>query len=147
MKAFKEFSARFAQSVCILTHDNLGDKRSCTISSYSSVSASIDVNTFSFSLAQNSFMADIVREKSEVKITLLSHNQTNVARYYATNRFDAERINIDRVVAEAIGVVTGIIVRCIPVGGSILFLAEVQNIALTPVDSRPLVYRLRNYES
>ena len=146
MTAFKEFSARFAQSVCILTHDDLGTERSCTISSYSSVSASIEVNIFSFSLTRNSLMADIVRDNSTVRITLLSHRQLNVAKFYVKNRFDSKQFSIDRVVAESIGVVTGRIARSVPIGNSILFLAEVQDISLTPSDSRPLVYRLKQYE-
>jgi flavin reductase (DIM6/NTAB) family NADH-FMN oxidoreductase RutF len=146
MTAFKEFSARFAQSVCVLTHDNFGVKRSCTISSYSSVSASTDADIFSFSLAQNSFMAGIMQESSTVQITLLSHHQSSVARYYAGNRIDSDYFNIDDVVAESIAVVTGTITRSIPVGSSMLYLTEVENIVLVSVDSRPLVYRLRNFE-
>jgi flavin reductase (DIM6/NTAB) family NADH-FMN oxidoreductase RutF len=146
MTVFKDFSARFAQSVCLLTFDDLGVKKSCTISSYSSVSASLEVDTFSFSLAQNSFMAGILQENSKVQITLLRHHQSNVARYYAGNRFDSSQFNIDRVVAESIGVITGRVARAIPVVGSVLYLSEVENIVLVSLDSRPLVYRLRNYE-
>jgi flavin reductase (DIM6/NTAB) family NADH-FMN oxidoreductase RutF len=146
MTAFKEFSARFAQSVCLLTHDNFGVKKSCTISSYSSVSASTDADIFSFSLAQNSFMAGIMQEGSKVQITLLGQHQSNVARYYAGNRFDSNYFNIDDVVAESIAAVTGKISRSIPVGSSMLYLSEVENILMVSVDSRPLVYRLRNFE-
>ena len=53
---------------------------------------------------------------------------------------------MDRVTAECIGVVTGRIDRTIPVGGSILCIAEVKEIMLKRENSRPLVYRLRNYE-
>jgi len=146
MTAFKEFSSRFAQSVCILTHDNLGIESSCTISSYGSVSASIDMDFFSFSLTQNSFMAGIVRQNSNVRITLLSHHQSNVAKFYVENRFNSDGFSMDRVTAECIGVVTGRIDRTIPVGGSILCIAEVKEIMLKRENSRPLVYRLRNYE-
>jgi len=146
MTAFKEFSARFAQSVCILTHDNLGVKSSCTISSYSSVSTSLDADICLFSLTQNSFMAGIVRESSKIQIALLNHYQSDVATYYARNRFDSERFNIDRVVAESVGVITGLIAESISVGGSVVYIAEIQNIELSPLDFRPLVYRLRNYE-
>ena len=146
MTTFKEFSSRFAQSVCILTHDNLGIEKSCTISSYNSVSASIEMNFFSFSLTQNSFMAGIMRQNSNVRISLLSHHQLSVAEFYVENRFDSERFSMDRVAAESIGVVTGRIARIIPVGASVLCLAEAQDIKLTRENTRPLVYRLRNYE-
>ena len=146
MTAFKEFSARFAQTVCLLTHDILGAQRSCTISSYSSVSTSTDVDVFSFSLAQDIFMAGMMQESSKVQITLLGRHQSNVAKYYARNRFDSDRFEINRVVAESIGVVKGSITKSIPVGSSVLYLAEVENIELFSLDSRPLVYLLRNYE-
>jgi flavin reductase (DIM6/NTAB) family NADH-FMN oxidoreductase RutF len=146
MTTFKDFSARFAQNVCILTHAELGIERSCTISSYSSVSASASVNYFSFSLAQNSFMAGIVGENSKVKVTLLSHGQRKVAEFYVRNRFDSEQFNINRVCAESNGFVTGRVTGHLIVGGSILYLAQVQEVALNPEISMPLIYRLRNYD-
>lgn len=146
MKDFKEFSARFAQSVCILTCENLGVKSSCTISSYSSVSASANLNIFAFSLTKNSFMESVLQRDSEVRLTLLSENQTSVAKYYTANRFNSGQFSIVRIAAAAIGTITGSITRSIPVGNSILYLAKVQNLVLTQLDVRPLVYRLRNYE-
>lgn len=145
MTEFKEFLARFAQNVCILTLDNLGDKRSCTISSFNSVSASIEQSIFAFALTQDSLMASIVRENSRVTVTLLSDCQSNVASYYVKNRFDSGRFAMNRVAIKSIGVVTGRISKAIPVGSSTLYLAEVQGVKLTQVDSRPLIYRLRNY--
>ena len=146
MTDFKEFYARFSQSVCILTFDNFGEEKSCTISSFSSVSASADQSIFSFSLTQNSFMAGIVRENCEVKVTLLSHGQSKVADYYVKNRFDSDVFTMNRVVGESIGVVTGKIFKSMPVGSSILYLTEVQEIIFAEMDAKPLVYRLRSYE-
>jgi len=145
MTEFKEFSARFSQSVCVLTFGSLGEEKSCTISSFSSVSASVDLNIFSFSLTQNSFMAGIVRENHEVKVTLLSHHQSSVADYYVKNRFDSGEFSIDRVINESIGVVKGKIINSMLVGSSILYLAEVQGITFSDSDAKPLVYRLRSY--
>lgn len=91
-------------------------------------------------------MAEIVRDNSAVRITLLSQHQLNVAKFYTRNRFDSKQFSIDRVAAESIGVVTGKIAKSIPVGSSILYLTEVQDISLPPINFRPLVYRLKNYE-
>ena len=142
---FKEFYARFSQSVCILTFDNLGEEKSCTISSFSSVSASTELSIFSFSLTQNSFMAGIVRDNYEVKVTLLSHGQSSVADYYVKNRFASGEFSMDRVANESIGAVRGKIFKSILVGSSILYLTEVQEITFADVDAKPLVYRLRSY--
>lgn len=145
MTDFKEFSARFAQSVCILTFDNFGEEKSCTISSFSSVSASTNLSIFSFSLTQNSFMAGIMRENYEVTVTLLSQSQSRVADYYVKNRFDSGEFSMGRVVDESIGVLTGKIFKSMLVGSSILYLAEVQEVKFVEIDSKPLVYRLRSY--
>lgn len=146
MTLFKEISSILAQSVCILTHDHFGIERSCTISSYGSVSASMGIDFFSFSLTQDSFMAGIVRHNSNVRITLLSQQQSSVAKFYVKNRYNSEGFSMDRVGAGALGIVAGRVDRTILVGGSILYLAEVQEIKLLRDNSRPLVYRLRNYE-
>lgn len=146
MKAFREISARFAQTVCLLTHDNLGTRKSCTISSYNPISTSINSGIFSFSLTRDSFMAGNIEENSKVQVTLLNYNQSNIAEFYAKNRSDSDRINIENVAAESIGFIKGKVFKSIPVGSSVLYLSEVENIEFCSLDLRPLVYRLRNYE-
>jgi hypothetical protein len=90
-------------------------------------------------------MAGIVRENYDVKVTLLRHDQSNVADFYVKNRIDSDVFSVKRVINESIGVVTGKVFKSVPIGSSVLYLAEVQDITLVHPDSKPLVYRLRKY--
>jgi flavin reductase (DIM6/NTAB) family NADH-FMN oxidoreductase RutF len=91
-------------------------------------------------------MAGNIEENSKVQVTLLNYNQSNIAEFYAKNRSDSDRINIENVAAESIGFIKGKVFKSIPVGSSVLYLSEVENIEFCSLDLRPLVYRLRNYE-
>lgn len=147
MTTFKDFSANFAQSVCLLTVEAPDEEKTCTISSYNSVSASREADLFSFSLATGSYMAGVINESSNVRVSLLSSSQSSAADHFVKNRTSSDEICLDEVVLASIGFVKGAVTSSISVGASTLYVVTVRQIEILNPNKWPLVYRLRSYQS
>lgn len=147
MSAFKDFSAHFAQSVCLLTSQDAGGEKTCTISSYNSVSSSLDEDLFSFSLSSNSYMAGVIEDTSHVRVCLLGSNQSTAANYFVKNRTANAEFDLSNIVSTSIGFVQGEVISNIHVGASTLYIVAVHKIEILNANLTPLVYRLRQYQS
>ena len=147
MSVFKDFSAHFAQSVCLLTSKDGSGEKTCTISSYNSVSSSLDSDLFSFSLSSNSYMAGVVKETSHVRVCLLGSNQSNAANFFVKNRVSNAEFELSKIVSTSIGFAEGEVTSRINVGASTLYIVAVHNIEIMNANLTPLVYRLRQYQS
>ena len=146
MTEFKDFSARFAQSVCLMTLQASDGEKTCTISSYNSISSSLEADLFSFSLASSSYMAGIVQISSRVRVSLLSSNQSSAANHFVKNRISNDEYDLHEIVSASIGFAEGEVTSSIPVGASILYIVTVRKIEILNSDFKPLVYRLGQYE-
>ena len=147
MEIYKSFASDFVQTVCLLSFQNYGSFKSCIISSFSSVSATIDNCYFAFSLTKGSFMGESLVVDDSFRIAILEQGQEEIAIHFVLNRDDTADFNVKSVWQGCIAYLDGTVFQKLDVGNSFLYVCKVKTIEKNKTMARPLTYFRKKYES
>ncbi|QHB17452.1 4-hydroxyphenylacetate 3-monooxygenase, reductase component [Mannheimia pernigra] len=149
---FREAMAHLSSAVSIVTTNGVAGKAGLTVSSVSSVTDAPP--TILFCINKNSHVHDIIKQNGKVCINVLSHEQADIAKHFASilESTMEERFSWDiwdngfddqPVLRRAISALQGNIIDAHAVGTHTIFVVEISHIDVKPNHS--LIYFARQF--
>lgn len=150
---FREAMAHLPAAVSIVTSNGKAGKVGLTVSSVNSVSDT--PATLLFCVNRNSYVHDIIKQNGKVCINVLSHNQEELAKHFASmlnstmeERFEwniwKDGTDNQPVLQGAIASLQGNLIDTHSIGTHSIFIVELTHIDVTPNHS--LVYFSRQFK-
>ena len=148
---FKDVMSLIPTAVGIVWYlESNEDVLGCTISSFISVSIEEKRETVAFVLKEESRTAHQLKELSTYRISILSQNQSNIAKVFGSGMSASEKsksiAQYDSWYKDTLCEFRLQNIQQVTVGSSVIFLAKVISFSSNPV-KLPLVYQSRRFSS